>query len=260
MLISTRSVWQQPRIIGALMMREMLTRYGREGLGFFWVVAEPLAFCLGVIMLWSLIKPSYEHGVRLGPFVMTGYMCLLLLRHLVNSSLNALQANVGLLYHRQVRPLHIFMARGLLEATGTTAAFVVVYMILFFAGQVGAPQNVLLIYAGWLSLAWLAMGMALIVSALSIRFEIVERLSQIFMYLLIPLSGAFYMVAYLPPAFQEAILYVPMPHTVEMVRAGVFGEFVATRYWAWYPLAWGCLFNAVGLLLMSAFRDHVDVE
>ena len=68
-------------INGALMMREMVTRYGREGLGFLWVVGEPLMFCLGVIVMWTFLKPAYEHGVRVGPFVMTGYMCLLLLRH-----------------------------------------------------------------------------------------------------------------------------------------------------------------------------------
>jgi hypothetical protein len=41
-------------------MREMTTRYGREGLGFLWVVGEPLLFCFGVIIMWTLVKPAYE--------------------------------------------------------------------------------------------------------------------------------------------------------------------------------------------------------
>ena len=61
---------RQLRVIGALMMRELTTRFGREGLGFAWLVGEPLIFCFGVIILWSFSKPAYEHGVRIAPFVL----------------------------------------------------------------------------------------------------------------------------------------------------------------------------------------------
>ena len=75
-------------IVRALMLRELITRYGREGLGFLWVIGEPLVFCLGVVLMWNLIRPEYEHGIRLGPMVMTGYMALLLLRHQISFSLS----------------------------------------------------------------------------------------------------------------------------------------------------------------------------
>ena len=43
---------RQGRIIGALMMREIVTRFGREGFGFLWLIGEPLLFCMGVIVMW----------------------------------------------------------------------------------------------------------------------------------------------------------------------------------------------------------------
>ena len=82
------------------MMREIVTRFGREGFGFLWLIGEPLLFCMGVIVMWSIIKPEYEHGIRIAPFVMTGYMCLLLLRHQISYSQGAVQGNVGLLHVR----------------------------------------------------------------------------------------------------------------------------------------------------------------
>lgn len=97
------------------MMREMATRFGREGLGFAWIVGEPLLFCFGVMILWSATKPEYEHGVRLIPFVMTGYMSLILIRHLIGALSSALQANLGLLYHRKISPIHIFASRAMIE-------------------------------------------------------------------------------------------------------------------------------------------------
>jgi len=52
------------RIIGALMMRETSTRFGREGIGFAWLILEPLIFCLAVLALWTLTKPDYSNGIK----------------------------------------------------------------------------------------------------------------------------------------------------------------------------------------------------
>ena len=242
------------------MMREIITRYGREGLGFLWLIAEPLLFCFGVIIMWSFIKPEYEHGVRLGPFVMTGYMSLLLMRHQIGYCLGALQANVGLLHHRQVSVLAIYISRTTLEFMGTTGAFVVVYVALIIAGQVTAPKDWILLYFGWLLLGWMSMGMAILLSALAMRFEMLERIVQLFTYVLIPVSGAFFMVAWLPDKFQEAYLLIPLPHGIEMLRAGVFGEFVETHHNGWYALICGFVMNFAALVLLAGARDRIDIE
>lgn len=248
------------RITGALMMRETMTRYGREGLGFLWLVGEPLVFCAGVITMWSILKPAYEHGIRVGAFVMTGYMCLVLMRHTISYSLNAVQANIGLLYHRRVTIIHIMASRMLLELCGSTLAFVVVYSALYAFGWVSIPHDMGLVYLGWLSLFWFSCGLGLTLSALSSEFELVERIVGVFMYLLIPLSGVFMMVDWIPAGYRDLYLLVPIPHSVEMVRAGVFGEFVTTHFTVWYPWAWGAALVAIGLLLFARARKHIHVD
>jgi capsular polysaccharide transport system permease protein len=42
----------QLRVLHALMMRELITRYGRDNLGVLWLVGEPMIFTLGVTTLW----------------------------------------------------------------------------------------------------------------------------------------------------------------------------------------------------------------
>ena len=37
----------QIKVIGALLMREIHTRYGRENIGHLWVIGEPMLFCTG---------------------------------------------------------------------------------------------------------------------------------------------------------------------------------------------------------------------
>ena len=247
-------------IIGALMMREIITRYGREGLGFLWLVAEPLVFCLFVLALWSLIKPEYEHGIRLGAFVMTGYMSMLLIRHMISGSMAAVEANVGLLYHRQISILHIYLSRELLEVSGTKVVFIGVYIILLALGQVNLPANYLLLYSGWTILALQSTGLAWILAAFALRSDVVERIIPVLQYGLIPISGAFVMAAWLPQEYRDILLVVPMPHAVEMVRAGVFGEFVATHYDVAYALMWVVILNLAALLLLSRARHFLEAE
>ena len=243
-----------------MLMREIITRFGREGLGFVWLVAEPLAFCFGVMVLWSFTKPAYEHGIRLAPFVMTAYMSLILIRHLIGYLAGALQGNMGLLYHRQIGSFHIFTARVLLEFAGATIAYAVVYAFLLAVGQVNPPSNYLLLYEGWFLLAFISTGFALILTGLAMRFDVMERLIGLIGYLMLPLSGVFTMVAWLPEGFQKVLLVLPFVHPVEMMRSSVFGEFVKTYYDVPYALAVGAVFNIVGLLLISSARPLIETE
>lgn len=248
------------RMVTALMMREISTRFGRDGLGFAWLILEPLAFCVGVLVLWSLTKPAYEHGIKLQAFVMTGYMCLILIRHQISYSVAAINSNIGLLHHRQIKPIHIFLSRNLLEIGGATTAFIVVYVALLSLRVVDLPRDYFLVYCGWLLLAWLGFGFAMFMAGLAMMFDVIERIIPVLTYILIPLSGAFFMVAWMPPKVREVYLLLPFPHPIEMLRAGVFGEFVETHYDVVYPLAWGAVFLITGLLLMAASRDKIDVE
>jgi capsular polysaccharide transport system permease protein len=255
-----REIKKHIRILNALMMRELVTRYGREGLGFLWLIAEPLVFCFGVMGLWSVMKPEYEHGVRLAPFIMTGYMTILLFRHMVQVGSGAMQANIGLMHHRSVRPLHIYLSRMMLEIVGGAMAFAVVYLVLLALGSVSPPHDYLKLYSGYLLMGWLSMGFAITVSSLAIRFEVIERILPVSMYLLVPLSGAFVMVDWIPTAYQSLYLLNPLPHTIEMVRDGVFGEFVQTHYNPLYPFYWGVILNVSGMLLLNQTQRYLEVD
>lgn len=243
-----------------MMMRETTTRYGREGLGFLWVVGEPLLFCAVVLIMWSVVKPEYEHGIRLGPFVMSGYMCLILLRHQIGFLINAIQGNSGLLYHRQITVLHIYVSRILIEFFGTTAAFIVVYVVLAIMGQIGWPDNILKVYSGWLLLGGMGSGIAMIMATLSMRSELMERLVPVMTYALIPLSGAFFMVAWVPASVRDLILLIPFPNAIELLRDGLFGEFVPTYYSVPYAVLCMVVMNVLGLLLLATLNDLTDVE
>src|SRR5579884_2661625 len=78
------AAWRtQRRVISALMMRELITRFGRENIGFLWIMVEPLLFAVFVGILWSFMKGPEEHGIGIVAFVASGYIPLVMFRSTV---------------------------------------------------------------------------------------------------------------------------------------------------------------------------------
>ena len=180
-------------IFWALLMRELSTRYGRDNIGFLWLVIEPIIFATGVSILWSLIRPPYENGIEIIPFVITGYLPLILVRQTVGYAVGAVKNNSDLLFHRMITPLHLLMARLFTEIIGVTLASVVIIAFYNIIGVMDLPKNfadLSYIYVGWFMLALLAASIGMIMAALAEIFDFVERFVQILTYVMIPLSGA----------------------------------------------------------------------
>jgi capsular polysaccharide transport system permease protein len=246
----------QLRSIQALMIRDMMLRYGRNNIGFLWVVLEPMILTAGVLVIFSSVKSTYEHGTHVVALVLTGYMPLTLWRHTTNNGVFLLRRSASILYHRKLTLLDTFLARMGLELIGTTTAFMAVYGLLFAAGIIQAIDDVGTLIVAWLMLGFLGAGLSLVFAALTEYAESSERFIQPFQYLLVPLSGIFFMVDWLPTTAQNLIWFNPMTHCIEMFRAGFFGEYIGTYYDAWYPLAWVFLLWALGLFFLDLARQR----
>lgn len=233
------------RVIWALTLREILTRYGRHNIGFLWLFVEPMLFTLGVTALWTATKQVHGSNLPIVAFAITGYSSVLLWRNMPSRCIRALEPNLSLLYHRNVRPIDIYLSRLLLEAGGATISFVFLVLFFHFIGWLDLPEDVLKVAAAWCMIAWFGMSLALFLGALSETAETVEKLWHPAAYLLFPLSGAGFMVDALPPEAQHYVLILPMVHGVEMLREGYFGSQVIAHY----DIAYMALINTVLTLL-----------
>jgi capsular polysaccharide transport system permease protein len=220
----------QLRVIWALMLREMLTRYGRHNIGFFWLFVEPMMFTLGVTALWYFAGLTHGSNLPITAFALTGYSSILLWRNMPSRLVGSIPANVPLLYHRNVRVMDIFVSRLALEAAGATMSFAI--LALFFIGieWMDPPEDVLLLVGAWLLTAWFGASLALFLGAMSERSELVEKLWHPAAYLIFPMSGAAFLVNSMPVAFQKVIYWFPMVHCTEMIRDAYFGSKITAHY------------------------------
>lgn len=245
---SLRMAWQiQRRVIWALMLREMLTRYGRHNIGFLWLFAEPMLFTLGVTALWTAAKTIHGSSIPIVAFAITGYSSVLLWRNMSNRTIGAIAPNLSLLYHRNVRPIDIYMSRLLLEAAGATMSFVFLVLFFNFIGWLEYPQDLLQVAGAWCMLAWFGISLALFLGALSETSETVEKLWHPAAYILFPLSGAAFLVDALPEPAQKFVLILPMVHGVEFLREGYFGSQITAHYDIPYMATWNVLLTLFGL-------------
>lgn len=220
----------QRRVIGALFIREVLTRFGRHNIGFLWIFVEPMLFTVGVTLLWTAFKSTHGSDLPITAFAVSGYSSVLLWRNMPSRCILAIEPNLSLMYHRQVKVIDIFLARLLVEAGGATLSFIILTLFFSFMGWMSLPEDVLKVAGGWLMLAWFGSSLAILLGALAEETELVEKLWHPISYFLLPVSGAAYIVDALPKDFQEVVLILPLVHGVELVREGFFGSKIVAHY------------------------------
>jgi capsular polysaccharide transport system permease protein len=251
----------QISVVHALLLREIQTRFGRGGFGFLWLFLEPLfvASTIGLIH-WARAGDSGPRGhgeIPMFLFAVVSYAPFFLFRAMVGRAVSAVPANLTLLYHQQVQPLDILLARNILDgASMLTVVAVIVGGAMWFTSFL--PYDLLLLMTGLLLLLLFVNGLTLLVAAAAMRWEEVERMTPILTYLLLPFSGAFFALDWLPNDWRQMLLWFPQPHFHEMIRDGMFGNMLTTYYDLSYMLAWIGMTNLLGLCAVRAARRHLE--
>ena len=245
-LRSPWSTWCQ--VVGALVLRELRTRFGQRHLGAVWLLVEPV---LGSLVMVTLIGMRHPLGGGLNSigFVIPGFVCWGMIRNLFTALQHAPEANQGLFAYRQVLPLTTMVARALLES----CLSLVVYLILiglctWWGQQVGTPHPLELL-ACWLLLTALGAGFGLLLSSLETVAPPLARACNIGLRPLMWVSGVFYSVAAMPTEWQRYVLWNPILHAIELVRVQQFGSAYSTP--ANWQLPAACALGLVTLGLLA---------
>jgi capsular polysaccharide transport system permease protein len=120
------------------------------------------------------------------------------------------------------------------------------------------PVDLLEVLFGWLMLAWFGASLALLIGAGTAFSEVVERLWGPASYLLFPLSGAGFMVEWMPADLQQFVLLLPMVHGTEILREGYFGNVVKTHYDVGYMAACCLALTLAGLFVVNQASRRLE--
>ena len=258
--VMVHGVQVQIRVIKALILREMITRFGRHNIGFLWMFIEPMMFTLGITVLWAWSGGHFRGIIPVAGFALTGYSASVAWRNCVNRTSGSIKANKALLYHRVVTIFDIAISRAFLEFASVSFSFLALTFFFTHLGLMDLPVDPLQAALAWYLLGWFFIAVGLIAVYLDERSEIFERVWHVITYLTLPLTGAFSMVSWLPKSVQEILLYSPMVHGVEMLREGYFGSGIRAQYDIGYFVTCNLALTAVALLLVRRVGKLIKAD
>ena len=250
----------QSRVIGALMMRDLHTRYGRENIGYLWLVLEPLFLATAVGLIHSRTANHFGGDMKPVPAALIGYCNFMTFRTLIGRAEGALEGNVSLFYHRTISPFDILFSRALLEQAGTFLAFCILMGLAIATGMANPPARPVLYMLGVLAMMLLSFNLSMMVCGLTHDRRAVGRMIHPLIYLMMPLSGAFFTMNAMPKQVRDILLYVPMAHIYELMRYGWFKSGHDEYIDVGYLLAWLLVTMLLGLLLISTARKRIHMQ
>jgi capsular polysaccharide transport system permease protein len=251
----------QVRVVGALAMRELQSRFGRDNIGYLWMIGEPMMLATVISSLHTVsLTGGAETGMAPFPFTLIGYCLFIIFRGTFGRADHVIDHSTALLYHHMIRPLDILIAKWLVEVLGCTATLIILMSVGISLGIAELPARPLyLFFAGFL-ISWLAFGLSLLIAAYTYDSHLLSRFVHPFSYFMMPLSGAFVTMNFLPFWAQEYMAWNPMVAIFEMARYGQF-ENASDKYLYWqYAMSTCAITTYWGLLAIRRLRARIHVN
>jgi capsular polysaccharide transport system permease protein len=246
------------RVIHALILREMKTRFGRAQLGYIWALIEPTLFVLIFFALYTLRGKTAVSGMPIALFLLTGVIPFVMFRDTMNRSMSAIQSNRSLLTFPQVTPIDLVLGRALLEIATTVVVFVLLIVIFAAIGgpvKIADPLGVFV----WLAvLGFLGFGAGAAFGALAPLFPSVQQLVPgIIIRPLFWVSGLFFTADMIPEEIREYALLNPLLNLTELVRAAFFRGFESPDADVSYVVLFTLVVVFLGLAIQRALLKRI---
>jgi capsular polysaccharide transport system permease protein len=248
-------------VLRALVLRELQSRFGRDNIGYLWVIVEPLMFASAITMIHYVSEqgPGSTPGMGAYPFTLLGYCLFIIFRNGFNRADGAINGVVSLLYHAQITPFDILLSRAIVDVIGALSALLILMTLGIMTGIADLPARPLFLYGAAFAIAALTFGLSLIIAAYTYSSHVLGRFVHPFSYFMFPLSGAFVTMDFLPPWAQGIMAWNPMMSIFEMARYGMFAGASDKHIYPAFMIATCAIVNYWGLIAIRRVRSEIHV-
>jgi capsular polysaccharide transport system permease protein len=251
--------FRTPRTIGALILREMQTTYGRNVGGYIWAILEPV----GAIALFTLViavglkvrMPGI--GTSFPLFYATGFLPFSLAMGMAARIAAAISYSRPLLFYPGVQFTDAIIARFVLWTLAQFTVFVIVMTGIYLAFDVSTIRDEPTILAAFLLAALFGLGVGTLNCFLFSVAPVWVSIWSILSRPLLLLSCIFYAFEDVPRQWQDVLWYNPLVHIVGLMRRGFYATHDAAYLSVLYPAGIGLVCLVLGLVFLNRF--HRDI-
>lgn len=247
-------------VIGALVMRELHTRYGRSNIGYLWLIGEPLLLATVIAALHSFQPHHVGSSMPPVAFGLLGYCVFIIFRGIFNRAESLLDSSLPLMYHRMISVLNLSIARVVIEAAGCLCSLVILMGLAILLGYAELPARPLYLFAGIGWMIWLSFALGLNVTAITTDRPTLQRLVHPISYFMMPLSGGFVASEWLPLNLQQIFDWNPMAGLFEYARYGMFEGASDKHLFAGYVTGCCAFFTYTGLIGIRRVRNRIHLN
>lgn len=258
-LRSPPAPWASTRAIGALMLREITTTYGRSPGGYIWAILEPAAGITLLTLVFSIGFRAPPLGTSFALFYAAGVLPLILYTDISSKLAQTVQFSRALLTYPRVTFLDALIARFVLNVlTQMVVHFIVLGFILIFLRPTTTLDYSKIGQAYLLTLA-LAMGIGTMNSFLTLAYPVWQTAWSILNRPLFLISCVFFIFESVPQPFADYLWFNPIVHIAGLMRDGFYPFYQPTYVSVAYPLGIAAVTTMAGLFLLNRYhRDILD--
>ncbi len=241
----------------ALVLREMITTYGRSPGGYLWAVFEPVAAIALLTIIFSAGFRAPSLGTNFPIFYATGMIPFAMYSDLSGKVALSLLFSKPLLAYPAVTYLDAILARFIVNMlTQLLVAYITLtgIMILFETKLVPDYPTII---QGFALTALLAFGVGVMNCFLFSRFPVWQRAWSILMRPMFIISGIFFLFDTIPQPYRDILWYNPLVHVIGLVRRGFYASYDASYVSLSYLTGISMGLMLAGLLLL--WRTHRDL-
>ncbi len=243
--------------IGALMLREMATTYGRSPGGYLWAILEPVAGIALLSLVFSLGFQAPPLGRDFTMFHATGLLPFLMYTTVSGRVATALMFSRTLLAYPAVTFVDAILGRFMLNMATQLLVAGLVFggILLLFDTQTVINPGPIAVSLGLLSV--LALGVGTLNCWLFGRFPAWQMVWSVITRPLFLISGVFFTLETVPQPYRDGLAWNPLIHVVGLLRRGFYAGYRADYADPLFVLAAGLIPLVTGLALLR--RDARDL-
>ncbi|MCP9778569.1 MULTISPECIES: ABC transporter permease [unclassified Cyanobium] len=240
----------QLRVVSAVARRELQLRAAKGAMGVAGVFVEPLALIVTFLALRIFLRGSGDSSyMNPALWLALGFIPFFMFAEIAIKAINGVEKSSEIYFYRRLRPLDSLMGNTLLLAQIYGSL-----LLLFVLGSAAwewrpVVQDLGSLITLFLGLALLGFGIGLSTLVVGRRLPVVAWIMQLFLRrILLWTSCIFFSISIIPDAFRSWILWNPIAHGIELMRAACNPAYPIPGVSAIY--FWGWVFGSVGFGLL----------
>ena len=216
------NVWQQRRLVGLLLRRDLVSRYKRSLLGMWWTLLNPLLEMAVFFIVFSHIFRRASPGVPYVVYLLSGLVLINLFRQTVLGVATSM-INNGPILSRMYVPIEVFAvsAAGVL-LVNFLASLIPLLAFMLITGT-ALPATLPLVIIPGVLIAFLGVGIGLALAPAAVLYPDVTDLLSVALLLSGYLVPVFYPFSIVPAKYRLFEKLNPLYHFLESFRGLLYG-------------------------------------